>query len=229
MPLVLRYRLSSLGRVVPFLVLSNCIPDAGVWMFRECILHVNYILCIMHYYVPQVLMLSQKMWRHNDVVLFDVRKRSTTVWRVNFSTYSIAKIRHFCNISLWAQLAYKIYPIKFYREWPNLNTVKISFCMVAVPPVKFAIKDFKTTEKHQTRLPYPYIAPCNIREEGQHRRISVDPENRNVRHTKMCYDTFIHWLIFSQFGWFVNLLLCIEFEYLIMYLYPWILPDCQYK
>ena len=35
-----------------------------------------------------------------------------------------------------AQLPYKIYSIKFYREWPNLNTVKILFCKVAVPLVK---------------------------------------------------------------------------------------------
>ena len=58
-------------------------------------------------------------------------------------------------ISLGAQLAYKICPIKFYREWPNLNTVKISFCKVAVPLVKFASKDLKMTENIKTRLPYP--------------------------------------------------------------------------
>ena len=28
--------------------------------------------------------------------------------------------------------------------------------------------------------------------------MSVDPENRNVLHTKMRKDTFVHWLIFSQ-------------------------------
>ena len=54
----------------------------------------------------------------------------------------------FFNIS---QLPYKIYPIKFYREWPNLNTVKISFCKVAVPLVKFAIKNLNMTKKHQSK------------------------------------------------------------------------------
>ena len=53
------------------------------------------------------------------------------------------------NISLGAQIAYKIYPIKFYRELPNLNTVKSSFCKMAVPLVEFAIKDLNMTEKHQ--------------------------------------------------------------------------------
>ena len=65
-------------------------------------------------------------------------------------------------------------PIKFYREWPNLNTVKISFCKVAVPLVKFAIKDLKTTEKRQNKATLPYLAPYNTKEEGQHRRISAD-------------------------------------------------------
>ena len=57
----------------------------------------------------------------------------------------------FPQYSLGAQLAYKIYPNFFYREWPNLNTVKISFCKVAVPLVKFAIKDLKMTEKHPNK------------------------------------------------------------------------------
>ena len=48
----------------------------------------------------------------------------------------------------------------------------------------------------KTRLPYPYLAPYNTREKGQHRRISADPKNRNVQHTKMRYDTFIYWLWF---------------------------------
>ena len=77
-----------------------------------------------------------------------------TVWQVNFSTFSNAKKKKkelffSLNISPRAQLAYKIYPIKFYRELINLNTVKFSFCKVAVPLVKFAIKDLKTTEKRQ--------------------------------------------------------------------------------
>ena len=61
-------------------------------------------------------------------------------------------------MSLGAQLAYKIYPIKFYREWPNLNTVKILFCKVAVPLVKFAIKDLKMTEKHQNKATLPIFS-----------------------------------------------------------------------
>ena len=64
----------------------------------------------------------------------------------------------FFNISLGAQLAYKIYPIKFYREWPNLNPVKISFCKVAVPLVKFTIKDLKMTEKHQNNATLPIFS-----------------------------------------------------------------------
>ena len=64
----------------------------------------------------------------------------------------------FLNISLGAQLAYKIYPIKFYREWPNLNTVKISFCKVAVLLVKFALKDLKMTEKHQNKPTKPIFS-----------------------------------------------------------------------
>ena len=64
----------------------------------------------------------------------------------------------FFNISLGAQLANKIYPIKFYRERPNLNTVKISFCKVAVPLVKFAIKGLKMTEKHQNKATLPIFS-----------------------------------------------------------------------
>ena len=61
----------------------------------------------------------------------------------------------FFNISLEAKLAYKIYRINFYGEWPNLNTYKISFCKVAVPLVKFAIKGLKMTEKHQNKATLP--------------------------------------------------------------------------
>ena len=32
------------------------------------------------------------------------------------------------------------------------SQVKISFCKVAVPFVKLAPKDFKTTDKHQTHI-----------------------------------------------------------------------------
>ena len=56
-------------------------------------------------------------------------------------------------------------PIKIYREWANLNTVKISFCKVAVPLIKFAIKDVKMTKNIHKWLPYPYLAPYITREE----------------------------------------------------------------
>ena len=51
-----------------------------------------------------------------------------------------------------SQLACKINSIKFYKEWWNRNTVKISFCKVAVPLVKLSIKDVKKTKnkKKQT-------------------------------------------------------------------------------
>ena len=45
-------------------------------------------------------------------------------------------------------------PIKIYKEWSNLNTVKISFCKVAVPLIKFAIKDEKMTKK-TSKIGYP--------------------------------------------------------------------------
>ena len=143
-----------------------------------------------------MLMLSHKVWRHSDVMLCGVRKRSMTVWRVNFTTFTNAKkMSLFFNISQGAQLAYKIYPIKNLRDYPDLNTVKILF---------------KWPKNIKTRLPYPYLAPYNTREEGQHRKTSVNPENRNVWHTKKCYDAFVHWFfpdLQGRFGWFVTLLL----------------------
>ena len=48
-------------------------------------------------------------------------------------------------------LAYKVNPIKIYKEWSNLNTVKISFYKVAVPLIKFGIKDVKMTKKLQIK------------------------------------------------------------------------------
>ena len=56
-------------------------------------------------------------------------------------------------------------PIKIYKEWSNLNTVKISFCKVAVRLIKFAIKDVKMTKNVKNWLPYLYLAPYNAREE----------------------------------------------------------------
>ena len=53
----------------------------------------------------------------------------------------------FFNFWLRAQLAYKMNLIKINKEWSNLNTVKISFCKVAVPLIKFAIKDVKNDQK----------------------------------------------------------------------------------
>ena len=59
-------------------------------------------------------------------------------------------------------LAYKMNHIKIYKDWSNLNTIKISFCKVAVPLIKFAIKDIKMTKKW---LSYLYLASYNTREE----------------------------------------------------------------
>ena len=58
-------------------------------------------------------------------------------------------------------------PIKIIKEWSNLNTVKISFCKVAVLLIKFAIKDVKLTKKKNVKkwLPYPHLAPYNTKEE----------------------------------------------------------------
>ena len=106
----------------------------------------------------------------------------------------------FFKISPRAQLAYKICPIIFYRKWSNLNTVKISFCKVAVSLVKFAIEDLKRPKNVKTRLPYPYLVFYNTREECQHSRISVNPKNRNVQHTKKAIWHFYSLtLIFSRF------------------------------
>ena len=99
-------------------------------------------------------MLSHKVIMKPCNVTFD----SMTVWRVNFSSFSNAKKYFFFNISPRAQLAYKSYPIKFYREWPNLNTVNISYCKVAVSLVKFAIKGLEATEKHQNKVTIPILS-----------------------------------------------------------------------
>ena len=55
----------------------------------------------------------------------------------------------FFNFWLRTHLAYKMNAIKISKEWSNLNTVKISFCKVAVPLIKFSIKDVKMTQKHK--------------------------------------------------------------------------------
>ena len=67
--------------------------------------------------------------------------------------FNVKKIEFF-NFWLRAHLAYKMNPIKIYKEWSNLNTVKISFCKVAVPLIKFVIKDVKMTKK-STENGYP--------------------------------------------------------------------------
>ena len=91
-------------------------------------------------------MLSHKVWRHNDVLLYDVRKQIWKFGGLIFQHFWTPKI-----VLPRAQPTYKIYPIKFYREWPNLKAVKISFCKIAVPFVKIAIKDLKMTEKRQNK------------------------------------------------------------------------------
>ena len=107
-------------------------------------------------------MSSSTAWRHNDVPICDVVKQDVGGWRVNFSTFfNVKKIKCF-DFWIGAQLAYKIKTIKFDKERWNLNTVKISFCKVAVPRIKFVFKD---VEMFQKWLPYPYLAPYNTREE----------------------------------------------------------------
>ena len=49
-------------------------------------------------------------------------------------------------------------PINIYREWLNLNTVQISFCKVAVPLIKFAIKDVKMTKKRKYMATLPIFS-----------------------------------------------------------------------
>ena len=57
-------------------------------------------------------------------------------------------------------------PINIWKEWSNLNTVKISFCKVAVPFIKFAIQDVKMTKnRKQHSYPTPYLAHYFTREE----------------------------------------------------------------
>ena len=47
-------------------------------------------------------------------------------------------------------------PIKIYKEWSSLITVKISFCKVTVSFVKFAIKDTKMTKKKKKTVKNGY-------------------------------------------------------------------------
>ena len=56
------------------------------------------------------------------------------------------KESNFLKFLIGAQIAYKINPIKFYKEWWNRNIVKILFCIVKF--VKFSIKDVKMTKKN---------------------------------------------------------------------------------
>ena len=60
------------------------------------------------------------------------------------------KKMEFFSFWLRARLAYKMNPINIYKEWSNLNTVKISFCKVAMGLTKFAIKDVQMTKKRAT-------------------------------------------------------------------------------
>ena len=101
------------------------------------------------------------MWRHTDVT-----KRDARIWRVISQHFLNMKKMEFFNFWLRAHLAYKMNHIKIYKKWSNLNTVKISFHKVAMPLIKFAIKDVKMTKKNvKNWLPYPYLAPYNRREE----------------------------------------------------------------
>ena len=43
-------------------------------------------------------------------------------------------------------------PIKIYKEWYNLNTLKVSFCNAAVPLIKFVIKAVKIKTKNRQKM-----------------------------------------------------------------------------
>ena len=129
-------------------------------------------------------MLSHNVWRHNDIMIFDFRKRSITVLRVNFSTFSNAKKLLFFSIFHQGHSLLTKSILQNFIGNDQSSTLKISFCKLAVPLVKFAIKDLKTTENIKARLLYQYLAPYYTRGEGQHRRISADSKNRNVQHKK---------------------------------------------
>ena len=73
---------------------------------------------------------------------------------------------------LRAHLAYKRNPIKIYKEWSNLNTVKVSFCKVAVPFFKFAIKDIKMTKNHKKMATLPLFSTL------LHKRRGLTQENK---------------------------------------------------
>ena len=49
-------------------------------------------------------------------------------------------------------------PRKIYNGWSNFNTVKISFCKVAVPHIKFSIKDIKMTKKRLKMATLPIVS-----------------------------------------------------------------------
>ena len=118
-------------------------------------------------------MSSSIAWGHNDVTICVVVKQDAGSGRVKLSTFlnekkkkkKKKKTRSF-QIYNWGTACLQINPIKFHNECWNRNTVKISFCKVALPLVKFSIKDVKMTKKRQNKwLPYPYLAPYNTREE----------------------------------------------------------------
>ena len=87
------------------------------------------------------------MWWHIDVTIFDVTKADAISWRVISLHFWTWKKIIFLNFWLWAHLAYKLKPIKIIKEQSNLNIVKISFRKVAVPLIKFTIKDVKISQK----------------------------------------------------------------------------------
>ena len=72
--------------------------------------------------------------------------------------FECGKKIEFFNFWLRAHLAYKMNPIKNYKEWSNPNTVKMSLCKMAVPLISFAIKDIKMTQKHKKMATLPIFS-----------------------------------------------------------------------
>ena len=93
--------------------------------------------------------------RGTDVIWSTVATQYVEGWRIIVEHFLTWKKIEFFNFWIGAHLAHKINPIKFYKEWWNLNTIKISFCKVAVPRVKFMIKEVKMTTKRKKMATLP--------------------------------------------------------------------------
>ena len=74
--------------------------------------------------------LSSKRWRHNDIKYASSSSKMLAVGGLIYQHFWTRKKIEFFNFLIGAQIAYKINPINFYKEWWNRNTVKILFCIV---------------------------------------------------------------------------------------------------